>query len=172
MTPQAFAALYDAHVGIVRAVLFRLCPRPQLDDLTQEVFLRAWRGQAGFRGQATAKTWLISIARHVAVDALRAGKSAPSGADGSALDRLAAPAEAPGDRGAVQRALAMLAPDDQVLMVLTAVEGCTVEEVGEVLGIPAGTVKSRAFHLRQRLRERLEDGSKDPEVPGVAHAHG
>lgn len=172
MTPQAFAALYDAHVGLVRAVLFRLCPRAQLDDLTQEVFLRAWRGQAGFRGQATAKTWLISIARHVAIDALRARKSAPDQADGSALDRLAAPAEAPGDRGAVQRALATLPPDDQLLLVLTVIEGCTVEEAAEVLGIPAGTVKSRAFHLRQKLREQLDDGETDSAAPGVAHAHG
>jgi DNA-directed RNA polymerase specialized sigma24 family protein len=41
-----FAALYDEHVGVVRSVLLRLCPGCRLDDLTQEVFLRAWRGQS------------------------------------------------------------------------------------------------------------------------------
>jgi len=162
MTPDGFAALYDLHAGLVRSVLLRLCPPAQLDDLTQEVFLRAWRGRDAFRGEASAKTWLCRIARNLAIDVRRsAGERAQaerSGGPAREADarEAVAPGALPDEQSLLRQALEQLDPDDKLLLLLLSVEECTMAEVGEVLEVPAGTVKSRAFALRQRLRERFD----------------
>ncbi|HEX4384768.1 MAG TPA: sigma-70 family RNA polymerase sigma factor [Myxococcales bacterium] len=146
-----FAALYDEHVGVVRSVLLRLCPGGRLDDLTQEVFLRAWRGQSSFRRQSSAKTWLCRIARNLAIDELRAVRPEPLPVDHDA----AAPGIDPGERALVLELLGRMEPDDRLLLVLLCVEQCSIAEIAEVLEVPAGTVKSRAFTLRQKLKQEL-----------------
>jgi RNA polymerase sigma-70 factor (ECF subfamily) len=149
VTHAEFIRLYDTHVRLVRSILFRMGGAAQLDDLTQDVFLRAWRGRGAFRGEASAKTWVCKIARNVAIDALRAQRpSVPELAPAKPLDAS--------ERVEAQEALAQLAPDDRLLLLLLVVEECTMSEVGDILGIPEGTVKSRAFALRRRLSEQLE----------------
>lgn len=147
MSHAEFIALYDQYVRLVRAVLFRMGAAAQLDDLTQEVFLRAWKSRSAFRGEASAKTWLCKIARNLAIDNLRRKPLEPAPA-------LALVSDA-SDRVAVNEALAQLTPDDRLLLVLIVVEECTMQEVAEILTIPEGTVKSRAFALRRRLSEHL-----------------
>ncbi len=157
MTPEQFAALYDAHAPLVRALLGRWCAPAQLDDLTQEAFLRAWRARDSFRGEAQAKTWICRIARNAAIDAARArkarGEEQQTGVE--ALDQRAAPGLLPEEQALVRDALASMQPDDRALLLLLSVEQCTMAEIAEILDIPEGTVKSRAFALRQRLREQL-----------------
>ena len=65
---QAFRELYRRHQQKVRATLFRLCNGADLDDLVQEVFLKAWKGLAGFRQSAQFSTWLYRITVNVATD--------------------------------------------------------------------------------------------------------
>ena len=158
MTPEQFAALYDAHAPLVRSLLARLCAPAQLDDLTQEAFLRAWRARDSFRGEAQAKTWICRIARNAAIDAARSRKARGEGShDGvEQLEQRPAAGLLPDEQALLRDALAAMQPDDRALLLLLSVEQCTMAEIGEILEIPEGTVKSRAFALRHRLREQLE----------------
>jgi RNA polymerase sigma-70 factor (ECF subfamily) len=155
MTKAEFAELYDAHAPLVRSVLMRLAPPANLDDLTQETFLKAWRARDEFQGRAQAKTWLCRIARNAAIDARRAmGERMSVGVEH--LEHKQAPGMRPDDRALLEDLLARMDPDDRLLLLLVSVEQCTMQEIAEILGVPAGTVKSRTFSLRQRLREEME----------------
>jgi RNA polymerase sigma-70 factor (ECF subfamily) len=156
LTRAELASLYDAHVKVVRSVLARLCSvdDARLDDLTQEVFLRAWRSD--FRGQSSAKTWLCRIAKNLAIDTWRARKETVD-AD-TIIERLPSPGVDPTARVQALEMLARLPFDDQLLLVLACVEEWSMTEIGEVLEIPAGTVKSRLFALRQQLRAQQKRG--------------
>ena len=139
-----------------------------VDDLAQEVFIRAWRAMAGFRSQSTFRTWLYGIAINVIRthrgrrSRLRllfwtAPKTADPGADplerASADDGIEAPLAI---RDAIDRALATLPPDMREAVVLRDVQGLDYREIADALGIPVGTVESRIFRARQRLRPLLE----------------
>jgi RNA polymerase sigma-70 factor (ECF subfamily) len=139
----------------------------EAEDLTQETYLRAYRGFAGFRG-GDIRAWLFTILRHVFLDECRrhhrmptiesadddahpftpqnAGTWAPS-AETEALRRL--PSEA------VERAFAALPPDWRLVVLLADVEDLSYREIAEIMEIPLGTVMSRLHRAHRRLQERL-----------------
>jgi RNA polymerase sigma-70 factor (ECF subfamily) len=138
------------------------------EDLAQEVFVRAWRSVAGFRGDSTFRTWLHRIA--VNVVRTHHGRSsrlrrwlqpAPSGES-----EMADPIEAAADasdletdvmrRDAIDRALAAIPAEMREAVVLRDVQGLDYREIADALGVPIGTVESRIFRGRQRLRSLLE----------------
>ena len=142
-------------------------------DLAQEAFVRAFANLAGFRGDSLFKTWLFRIARNVAVDHYRrqrrrkevqvqmgAGDDdaeegvASLGRRGEAEDGLKG-LIAKEMTEQVSRALQRLPEKMRIAIMLYDLEGFSCEEVAEVLGVPVGTVKSRLFNGRLRLRERL-----------------
>lgn len=137
------------------------------DDLAQEVFIRAWRGIAGFRSDSTFRTWLFGIAINL-VRTHRGRRArfrqvfrAPwAGEDQDAdLERASVDdgIEAPlAMREAIDRALATLPGELREAVVLRDVQGLEYLEIAETLGIPLGTVESRIFRARQRLRPLLE----------------
>lgn len=162
MTRSEFDSLYDANVRIVRSILYRIAPHSAgLDDLTQEVFLRAWRAQDSFAGHSSRKTWLCRIARNVAIDALRASKHEKSRGSAEEMAEVADKTRDPIERAFVHQVLSQLAPDDRILLLLLAIEDCSLSEVGEILDIPVGTVKSRSFAARQRFIAAHEVATAD-----------
>lgn len=150
---------------------------PLAEDVAQEAFLRAWRSAATYdsaRGSVT--TWLLTITRNAAIDAVRARRTIPT--DDDALDRLlqATVGRADDDVTALsattsvesERALARLRSlsDEQARAVAMAVmAGCTAEHVSRHEGIPVGTAKTRIRNGLRRLRgepsERGSDGAPD-----------
>lgn len=137
------------------------------EDVAQETFVRAWRGLGRFRGESTFKTWLYRIATNVARTHLdRRGRRARI-ADRS-LDDEAEPLQA-GDvpspapdaetalvrREAIDRALSELPDELRQALVLRDVEGLDYKEIAGVTGAPIGTVESRIFRARRRLRTLL-----------------
>lgn len=125
------------------------------EDLTQQTFLRAWQALASFRGEASLGTWLHRIAYHEYTHWLRARRDhAPLEAAGEVPDQQAASRlEAVLLRGALDR----LSPEHREAFLLYHVQGLSVTEVPLVVEAPPGTVKSRLFHARQRLRELLAE---------------
>ena len=136
------------------------------EDVAQETFVRAWRGLGGFRGESSFRTWLYRIASNVArTHADRRGRQAF--ADRSLDDgdeRLQAddvPSGAPDaetalvTREAIDRALAELPEELRTALVLRDVEGLDYKEIAGVTGAPMGTVESRIFRARRRLRTLL-----------------
>jgi RNA polymerase sigma-70 factor (ECF subfamily) len=135
------------------------------EDVTQETFTRAWRHAAAFdprRGRVSS--WLLSIARNLAIDAVRL-----RGSDRADRERLASQllvsgerAE-PGDRAwqlddseRVRAALAALPDEQRQAVVLAGCFGRTANEISELEGVPLGTVKTRIRTAMLKLREELE----------------
>lgn len=157
--PEHFRLLYRRHQQRVRGVLFQLCGASALDDLVQEVFLRAWKGLPRMERRAKFKTWLYRITCNVANDFRR-----QAGKHRQRAERLQSEAQifshAPDlaelhYQDLVQRGLAALKPDQRTVLVLHDLEGLPQKEVSEILRIPVGTVKSRLFHARQSFRQFL-----------------
>jgi RNA polymerase sigma-70 factor (ECF subfamily) len=138
------------------------------EDLAQEAFVRAWRSIAAFRADSTFRTWMFGIAINV-VRTHRGRQSrlrqvfwsAPAARDADAgpLDRASVDdgIEAPlAMREVIDRALATLPEDMRAAVVLRDVQGLDYREIADTLGLPIGTVESRIFRARQRLRPLLD----------------
>ena len=125
------------------------------EDLTQQTFTRAWQALSGFKGEASAATWLHRIAYHEYTHWLRALRP-HVGLEAAA--EIADP-QPPQDMETLllPSALAQLPSEQREAFLLYYVQELSVTEVATVLDIPAGTVKSRLFTARQRLRELLQD---------------
>ncbi|MEV5172203.1 RNA polymerase sigma factor [Streptomyces flaveolus] len=171
---SAMAALYDRHAGWLHARLTRRCADPELvREVLQDTFVTAWRSAAGHRGQE-AGGWLWTIAARRLVDARRAQQRTarvagplpeqePSGryesaATPSAEDRVLAGLE----YGDVGTALDRISPELREVLRATVVDGLSTREAARLLGIPEGTVKSRARRARAELREALAQLNPSP----------
>lgn len=123
-------------------------------DLTQEVYVRALRALPAFRGECSAKTWLMAIARRTVTDAIR------SRGRRHRLDLRAAPTEetAADPAGLVELhfLLAQLDDDRRTAFVLTQAAGLTYAEAAQVCGCAVGTIRSRVARARAALVEALE----------------
>jgi RNA polymerase sigma-70 factor (ECF subfamily) len=122
------------------------------EDVTQETFVRCYRNLDRYQFQGRFTTWVVQIARNAGIDAIRARDR-----HARAWQRapLPAPATDPHARAEVRAALAGLPARLREPLLLVEVTGFTYAEAAEVLGIPAGTVKSRVFHARRLLARWL-----------------
>ncbi|MDH6623448.1 RNA polymerase sigma factor (sigma-70 family) [Streptomyces sp. LBL] len=162
----AMAALYDRHAGWLHARLTRRCADPEVvREVLQDTFVTVWRSAAGHRGKE-AGGWLWTIAARRLVDARRAHERAArvaplERADGGGYE-AAAVAPSAEDRvlaaleyGDVGTALDRISPELREVLRATVVDGLTTRETARLLGIPEGTVKSRAMRARAELRAVL-----------------
>jgi RNA polymerase sigma-70 factor (ECF subfamily) len=137
--------------------VWRLCARvvdvADADDLAQDTFLRAVRSLPSFRGDASARTWLLAIARNTCMDELRT-RSRRRARDASLAvvrrDQEGAPADATQEVG-VTDMLDRLAPDRREAFVLTQLLGLSYREAAEVCACPTGTIRSRVARARADL---------------------
>lgn len=166
---RAVAALYDKYSGLVFSLGLRMLnDREAAEELVQEVFLRAWRQAVSYQpGLGRLSTWLLGIARNLAIDELRRRGARPQKSDGDVDEQLAtyaAPqAEDPAEqtirhaqRDEIQRALATLPATQRQVLELAYYGGLTQSEIAARLGDPLGTVKTRMRLGTQKLRELLE----------------
>ncbi len=163
---QSFRILYRRHQQRVRSILYQLCDPESLDDLVQEVFLRAWKGLPRFRQAAQFSTWLYRIAWNVASDQRQS--LARQRTRLQTLTYTAQTHEEAPDlmrlhyQDLVRRGLDQLSFDHRTILVLHDLEELPQKEVAEVLQIPVGTVKSRLFHARAALRQFLQKEGAQP----------
>jgi RNA polymerase sigma factor (sigma-70 family) len=138
-------------------------------DVTQEIFLRIWRGLDGFRGEAKLSTWVFQIAwNHLRWHRRRTGRQHHLIEEGSErgseiLSRAADPAPDPERRvaaadllGRVEEALSLLSEQHRVILWLRDGEDLSYEQISTVLDIPMGTVRSRIARARQALRRAVD----------------
>ncbi len=143
--------------------VWRLCAhlvdRDAADDLTQETLLRAIRALPSFRGDASARTFVLTIARHTCVDELRR-RSRRRVLTGR-LERQAeldAVVVDPTAAVSLDVLVAGLGDDRREAFVLTQVLGLGYAEAAEVCGCPVGTIRSRVARARQDLLDGIDDG--------------
>jgi RNA polymerase sigma-70 factor, ECF subfamily len=158
-------ALYAEHAAALLRFTLRMTDgdRQRAEDIVQETLLRAWLHPEAI-AERPARPWLFAVARNLAVDAHRARKARPQEVGEGALNLVPVPDEA--DRvlesWAVADALAALRPDHRQVLLETYYRGRSVAEAAAVLGVPAGTVKSRAFYALRALRLALEERGLAP----------
>ena len=171
-----FARLFAEQQANVRLQLARMVPAAEVEDLVQEVFIKAARALPEFRGEAGVATWLHRIAERTAFDHLRsrrqheAARTVPlvhpnepdTAAGAAATIEPGVPAEAPGrlvrtEMGeCVREHVARLAPDHRVVIELKDLEGLSNPEIAVRLGVTVATAKIRLHRARQALRRELE----------------
>jgi RNA polymerase sigma-70 factor (ECF subfamily) len=140
-------------------------------DLTQQTFARAWQSLSTFQGRSGLATWLNKIAYHEYTHWLRARRIDAPLDEAAAIEDLR---EARGlDSILVSRALTLLSTDLRETFVLYYMQEFSIAEVAGLLDVPAGTVKSRLFAARQRMRELLQaaDARAVPEAPSDGPVH-
>ncbi|WP_236556861.1 sigma-70 family RNA polymerase sigma factor [Calothrix sp. PCC 7507] len=157
---HSYGQLYRRHQQRVRSILYQLCEPSSLDDLVQEVFLRAWKGLPKFRQTAKFSTWLYRIAWNLATDQRQASvqrrNQLQSLTEKSSTQQQALDLMDLHYQDLVQRGLANLSFDHRTILVLHDLEEVPQKEVAEILDIPLGTVKSRLFHARAGMRQFLQ----------------
>ncbi|GAB2905670.1 RNA polymerase sigma factor [Streptomyces heilongjiangensis] len=159
---RAFEELYRHYAPWLVLRLRGRCADPVLvDDVVQETFLDVWRGAARYHREGDVAGWLWRIGSRRLVDALRG-----DGARGrlrQALSRLRHRDEASAEEQVLARvrhgdlagSLAALSPELRAVLQATVIDGLTTREAAVLLGIPPGTVKTRAMRARRQLREGL-----------------
>ncbi|MEE1769632.1 RNA polymerase sigma factor [Streptomyces sp. JV185] len=168
---KALATLYDRHAGWLLARLGRRCADAEtVREVLQDTFVTVWRSAGSHRG-ARVGGWLWVIASRRLVDAQRAhartdlaaraeraGSNEWAATVPSAEERVLAGLEY-GDVGA---ALDRISPELREVLRATVIDGLTTRETARLLGIPEGTVKTRAMRARRELRVALELAAPEP----------
>ena len=161
-TGEALRALYRAYAGeLYGFALNALGDRGAAEEVVQEVFTRAWRHADAYDpSRGSVRTWLYQIARHAIIDMRRRASVRPALAlheprdeqdpEGLSIERAMLGWQ-------VASALEKLTPEHRQVIRLAHVQGLSVREIAEQLGLPEGTVKSRTWYALRTLRLVLEE---------------
>ncbi len=155
--------LADSSALAFRVALGVLRNRDDAEEVAQEAFLRAYQSFARLRDRERFRAWLVRITWRLALDRIRAARRRVARETSVMMDELNSPAPNVEDVRAsrefqqrLARALDELPEKLRVVLVLSAIEGHDTREVGLLLDLPEGTVKSRLFHARKKLAEMLQ----------------
>jgi len=177
----AFEELYRSHqAGIFTFIRSQVRHREIAADLTQETFVRAWESLPRLRKPGAFRGWLHRIAANLVRDEVKSGRSRLEVTESTLLGDAETPrqdAPAPESDGPEQRlvngelsrhvwsALEELSEEHRAAVVMHHMEGMSVEEIAQVMGVRPGTIMSRLSRAREALRHRLsryvEEGSDD-----------
>lgn len=159
--PSAERDLYDTHVDRVFRLAYRMTgDEPAARECTQDTFVRAFEWLATFRGDAALSTWLHTITMSVTLNWHRKIKRMHTRElELTAAERIGStPIDAEPDlRDRLAGAVDALSAAYKAVVVMHDIEGYTHEEIGRMLGIPAGTSKARLSRARSKLRTALAD---------------
>jgi len=155
--PDAYERLYRANVGRVHALAIRMVGRGPAEDLTQEIFIRAWEKLGTFRGDARFSTWLHRLAvNHLLSrrETLRKRQRRKVDVEGAFEDRAGSHCP-PGVALDLEHAIQTLPPRARQVFVLYDIEGYMHQEIAEMLNVSVGTSKSQLHRARMLLRDVL-----------------
>ncbi|MDP3910347.1 MAG: RNA polymerase sigma factor [Gemmatimonadales bacterium] len=155
---DAFERLYRAHSARVHSLVRRMLDGDEADDVTQDVFIRAWQKLGTFRGESAFGTWLHRLTVNVVL-ARRKSVGVERGrfiTDDQPLERATGRRETVELSMDFEEALARLPDGARQVFVLHDVEGYRHEEIARMLGVVPGTSKSQLHHARMALRRYLD----------------
>jgi RNA polymerase sigma-70 factor, ECF subfamily len=156
---------FDEIVARHQKVIYQLCYRfagnhADASDLSQETFLRAWRGLRGFRQHATLRTWLYRVAVNVSLN--RVSRQLPPAENVDEASLIDRSSDGPGDQlsrdeqaALVRRAIAALPNRQRATVILRIYHELPHHEIAAILGSSVGTVKANFFHALRNLRRLI-----------------
>jgi RNA polymerase sigma factor (sigma-70 family) len=161
---RAFEELVRDHQRLVGHIVFRMISDPgDREDISQDVFMKVYRSLSRFRGDSKLSTWIATIAYHRCYDYLNSRKIQP--VDDSFDDTIA---NIPDENSTPEQKIEsndisvllkseieMLPPQARTIITLFHLDECSYEEIGKIMNLPEGTVKSHLFRSRRLLRKRL-----------------
>ena len=161
---RAFEALVTTHQHRVFGVALRMLGNAaEAEEIAQEAFLRAHRSLPEFRGDSRLSTWLYAIVSRLCLSRLASSDRRVVADSEEILLRIADPRGGPevgAERGelesALHRAIAELAEERRVVVILRDLEGLSYEEIASALSLELGTVRSRLHRARMDLKDKLE----------------
>ncbi len=176
---EAFAAVFEQFRPLLHRVAGRLVGADDAEDVVMETYLKTWRAIPRFRGDAALRTWLCAAARNCALDFLRRRRrnegrlvrdEGDAGEETPVLDRVADPHAQSADRiaerrdlqGQIAEALRRLSPEHRTAILLREVDGLSYKEIAAATGVGIGTVMSRLFYGKNRLRKLLLQQGVNP----------
>jgi RNA polymerase sigma-70 factor (ECF subfamily) len=159
---DAFRRLYSHYHRRLHRFLMRLTRERQLtEEVINDTMMVVWQHAADFRGASRVSTWILGIAYRRALKTLERSRNASAQdvivasanvQDGALLDMLSQGTET---HDWIDRALAKLSSEHRMVIELAYFLGLSCEEIAEIVGCPLGTVKTRMFYGRERLRQVL-----------------
>ncbi len=168
---DAFATLFESFRPMLHAVAYRLIGPDLSDDVVMETYLKAWRGLGGFGARSSLRTWLCRITRNCALDVRRresrhTGRQVTTEGEDERpiLDRIPDPGGRSPEREAeledlgrwIRDAMTKLSENHRTVLLLREVDGLSYAEIAAVTGTSIGTVMSRLFHARRKMRRLLQ----------------
>jgi RNA polymerase sigma-70 factor (ECF subfamily) len=176
--PSAFEEIVRRYGDKVFNLVYRMLGnRHEAEDITQEVFITVFKTVETFRGEAKFSTWLLRIAANQSKNRIKYLSRRPT--EGGEVDEAApAPAGTPGPvahaqiegpdklleaaelESLMQKAIASLDEEHRLLVILRDVEELSYQEIGEITGLPEGTIKSRLHRARMEIKEVLDRHTK------------
>jgi RNA polymerase sigma-70 factor (ECF subfamily) len=167
--PEAFEVFYDRHGGVAYSLAYRIVgEKAAAEDVTQEAFISIWKSGARFdRARGSVRSWMLSIVRNRAIDALRsrAGKAPKLTFDDDAVLEQRPSEELTEDEAMrretateIKGALGELPGEQSKVIELAYFGGFSQSEISRMLGVPLGTVKGRMRLGLEKIRGELAEG--------------
>ena len=155
---RAFEGLYRRHVARIHSLVRRMTSVELADEMTQDVFVRAWDKLGSFRGESAFGTWLHRLAVNVVLTHRRRERSRNAWIDDddSQMERMGSPSVQVGAGVDLEAAMARLPEGARQVFILHDIEGWTHEEIAAHLELVPGTSKSQLSRARAALRRMLD----------------
>jgi RNA polymerase sigma-70 factor (ECF subfamily) len=163
---QALEVLYLGYHRRLARFLSRISPRYEtVEEIINDTFMVVWQHAREFRGASRVSTWIIGIAYRIALKSLRGNDGLLRAKSADNLpEESVDPMQAAELRDWIAHALNHLPLEQRLTMELAYHMGHSIEEIAEITASPAGTVKARMFHAREKLRQSL------PALGGISAA--
>jgi RNA polymerase sigma-70 factor (ECF subfamily) len=176
---EAFAEAFEQFRPLLHRVACRTVGLDDAEDVVMDTYLKAWRAVPQFRGDAALRTWLCTATRNCALDYLRRRRrdnerlvrdEAGDEDERPLLDRVADPRAEGSDRRAarlevgadIAEGLRQLSQEHRTALLLREVDGLSYKEIAAATGVGIGTVMSRLFYAKHRLRKLLRQKELRP----------
>ena len=163
---NAYALLVERYKSYVFTLVLRFVKsREDAEEVSQDIFIKAYRSLADFRGTAKFSTWLYTVVNTTCITFLRKKKLEVHSLDNEKVFELADSkdsgfsanqVEQKSRVGMVNQAIALLNPDDAEIITLFYKNEQSLEEIGQILGLETNTAKVRLHRARTRLKEKME----------------
>jgi len=163
---QAYKVLVDRYQSYIFTLAYKLMQsREDAEEVAQDVFVKAYRSLADFKGGSKFSTWLYTIAHNTGITYLRKKKQKILAIDDEKnftqlesheSDFKSNQVEDKSKKEMVNRAIEMLSLDDAQIITLFYKGDQSLDEIGQIMGMEANTVKVRLFRARQRLKDKME----------------